>query len=217
MTRNRWIDDLQWIRPGQQTRSQRTQHAILDAAEALFARQGVDGTSVAAIAEEAKCSVGAVYHHFKDKEALLYALYKRMTDRFQSVSADALDPARWEGASIEDILRGYLEFSLRISRENPGFKQAALEAAQRNPALQQHYAEIQRDLYQGLRKLILARSDGIRHTDPDLAVRFVLDQFAAMIQLRKDKSAVYAQMHRRSDAHFIDQAIQSAKSYLKID
>lgn len=217
MTGNRWIDDLQWKRLGQQSRSQRTQDAILDAAEVLFAQHGVDGTAVAEIARRAQCSVGAVYHHFKDKDAVLYALYKRMTDRFQAVSASALDPARWEGASIEDILRGFLEFSLRIERESPGFKQAALEAVQKDPALQRHYAEILGGIYQGLRKLVLARRAEIGHPDPDLAVRFVLDQFAAMIRMRKDKSVRHAQMTRRSDAHFIEQAIQSAKSYLKID
>ena len=34
--KSRWISDLHWVRAGQQTRSQRTQESLLEAAEELF-------------------------------------------------------------------------------------------------------------------------------------------------------------------------------------
>ena len=51
MPKSRFISDLHWVREGQQTRSQKTQEALLDAAEALFSEQGADATSVAELRE----------------------------------------------------------------------------------------------------------------------------------------------------------------------
>ncbi|MFT6010928.1 MAG: AcrR family transcriptional regulator, partial [Candidatus Azotimanducaceae bacterium] len=58
MAKNRWISDLHWVRTGQQTRSQKTQALLLDAAATLFAEQGVDATAVVDVARRAGCSVG---------------------------------------------------------------------------------------------------------------------------------------------------------------
>jgi len=66
------------VRPGRQSRSQKTQESLLDAAEALFCEKGAEATSVADVAARAGSSVGAVYHHFRDKKALLYALFERV-------------------------------------------------------------------------------------------------------------------------------------------
>ena len=78
MARSRWISDLHWVRTGRQSRSQKTQEALLEAAAALFAEKGVEATSVADVAARAGCSVGSVYHHFRDKPALFEAVLARM-------------------------------------------------------------------------------------------------------------------------------------------
>lgn len=56
------------------------QAALLDAAEELIVEKGVEGASITEIAQRARASVGAVYHHFKDKKALCYAVFHRMTE-----------------------------------------------------------------------------------------------------------------------------------------
>jgi AcrR family transcriptional regulator len=50
---------------------------LLDAALALFARDGVARTSVRAIAERAGVAVGLLYNYFEGKDALLAALFER--------------------------------------------------------------------------------------------------------------------------------------------
>lgn len=55
-------------------RSERTQRDILDAALQLFSHNGYGATSVREIANAAKVSIGNVYHHFADKEAIFRAL-----------------------------------------------------------------------------------------------------------------------------------------------
>ena len=58
----------------QEERSQRSRAQILDAALALFSRQGYRATSMREIADKAGVSTGSVYHHFKDKETIFRAL-----------------------------------------------------------------------------------------------------------------------------------------------
>ena len=54
-----------------------TKSRILDAAERLFGRQGVRGTSIRAVTIEAGVNVAAVHYHFGSKDGLLSALLAR--------------------------------------------------------------------------------------------------------------------------------------------
>lgn len=56
-----------------------TRDAILDAAEAMFHRQGVASTSLADIAAAAKVTRGAIYWHFAGKPELFKAMSERVS------------------------------------------------------------------------------------------------------------------------------------------
>jgi TetR/AcrR family transcriptional regulator, fatty acid metabolism regulator protein len=56
-------------------RSARTRERIIEAATDVFARRGVHGTRVADIAERAGIAYGLVYHHFRNKEEILSAIF----------------------------------------------------------------------------------------------------------------------------------------------
>jgi AcrR family transcriptional regulator len=55
-------------------KSERSRRQVLDAALHLFSHHGYRGTSVRDIAQRANVSIGNVYHHFPDKEALFNTL-----------------------------------------------------------------------------------------------------------------------------------------------
>ena len=61
----------------QQERKARTREAILNAATRLFARRGVEATSLDDIAREIGMTKGAIYANFKNKRELVYALLDR--------------------------------------------------------------------------------------------------------------------------------------------
>lgn len=216
MPASKFISDLHWVREGQQSRSQKTQEALLDAAEELFSEQGADATSVADVARRAGCSVGAVYHHFRDKKALLYALCARMSEYKSATAREALDPQRWEGASVADVLHAYLEYSLATARERPAFRSAGLEASRNDPALLAHLADLHRETNAGLTRLLLARKAEIGHPQADLAIGFVLDQLAAMMKTRLDSILMPTELAAVTDELFIDQAMRSACGYLQV-
>jgi len=63
---------------------------ILDTALTLFSEHGYFNTSIHDIRREAGVSIGAIYHHFGNKEALAKALYDELLGRMQQAIDDAV-------------------------------------------------------------------------------------------------------------------------------
>ncbi|MGP1274846.1 MAG: TetR/AcrR family transcriptional regulator [Caulobacterales bacterium] len=216
MTTNRWISDLHWRRDSQQSRSEQTQSALLDAAEALIVEQGAEGASITRIAERAGVSVGAVYHHFKDKKALCYAVFQRVTDALSDLNRQAADPARWQGARVRDLLEGYIDLRLHASATGNVSKHAAALLMANDAELKAHMAEIKREGNLALLGLILARREEIGHPDPDFAARFVIDQLGAMITARTDPYQTVSAIAACDDAAFKAEALDWAAHALRL-
>lgn len=217
MTDNRWISDLHWRRAGKQTRSERTQSALMDAAETLILEKGTEATSIADIAAQAGFSVGAVYHHFKDKKALYFALFHRMTDAYEALNASASDPDLWKEASVRDLFRGYMEITLNAARETVAAKAAVSAVVADYPELAAHYAEIQGNTRKALLGLVLARRAEIGHRDPDHAAAFAIDQTAAMLRARIDPAQRAAALQAIDDETFIADALEMVAGYLELN
>lgn len=71
--------------------AEQTRNAILDAAECLFYERGVTATALEQIAKATSVTRGAVYWHFKDKNALLEALRAKFRPPQTEVVKLALD------------------------------------------------------------------------------------------------------------------------------
>ena len=61
----------------QQARRTATRNAILDAAAALFAARGVDGTTIDDIVAQAEVARGSFYYNFDSKEQVVLAISRR--------------------------------------------------------------------------------------------------------------------------------------------
>lgn len=64
--------------------------ALLDTAAAMFAAKGYDGTSIRDIAGAVGMLPGSLYYHFKSKEDLLLAVYRKGVARFEAAIDQAL-------------------------------------------------------------------------------------------------------------------------------
>ncbi|WP_322008938.1 helix-turn-helix domain-containing protein [Paraburkholderia sp. J12] len=84
-----------------------TREALLDAARELFTAQGYQQVSLEAIAQKARVTRGAFYHHFSGKpellDALVVALQAEATARVRAASA-AASPSQRVGAGIAAFL-----------------------------------------------------------------------------------------------------------------
>jgi AcrR family transcriptional regulator len=81
-----------------------TRSAILDAAETVFAQDGVQRARMEDVASAAGVAVGTLYNYFADREALLHALLESRRDELLY----RLDAALAERKPFEQRLRGLL-------------------------------------------------------------------------------------------------------------
>lgn len=94
-----------------------TRTAVLEAARTLFVAKGFEATSVDEIAQASHSSKGAVYHHFRDKQAIFAEVFRvSQSDVMQAVLPGALesmpgDASPWEQAllAISAVLRCYVD------------------------------------------------------------------------------------------------------------
>jgi TetR/AcrR family acrAB operon transcriptional repressor len=87
-----------------------TRDSILDAAEQLFVKQGVSGTTLQHIATAAGVTRGAIYWHFLDKGAMFNAMMERVKTPLESAmqqftDANPADPMEALRESLMNVFR----------------------------------------------------------------------------------------------------------------
>ncbi|MBB1314011.1 TetR/AcrR family transcriptional regulator [Aliivibrio sp. SR45-2] len=88
----------------------------IQAAIELFAAQGYEKTSIAQICESAKVSKGLVFHHFKNKDDLLRAVFVRMAEIINEVGENVNSVS--EEVSVKEKFIHLLEH-IFLSMTNP--------------------------------------------------------------------------------------------------
>ena len=120
------MDEMQWVRPPKQERSQKTLDVFLNSVETLLEEQGVETVSVKDIVARANLSVGGVYARFPNKEAVLRALHLRFSVEAKATVDVALDPKRWRGTHLSEALPKLVTFIAEDYRRRPGLRRAFL-------------------------------------------------------------------------------------------
>jgi AcrR family transcriptional regulator len=82
---------------------------LIDAAKALFARQGVDSTRINEITELADVGFGSFYNHFESKDAIVHAVLEETIAAqgaaIEAVTQDLEDPAEVIAAAHRHFVR----------------------------------------------------------------------------------------------------------------
>jgi len=110
-------------------RREQTRRQLLDAARALFARQGVENTRINEITEAADVGFGSFYNHFDSKEAIVEAVVGEAVtaqgDAVASVTADLDDPA--------EVVAAAHRYFVNLARNDPewGWLLIRLDASQK--------------------------------------------------------------------------------------
>lgn len=149
---------------------------IIDAARALFAAGGLQQVSMRNIAKRVGITQAAIYQHFEDKEAILFAIsegfFMRLIEDGIRTAAEETDPV----TRLKRCMRGYIEVGLMRPDEYrlvfmtniPGFEQRG----HRIPAGEEPPAELTKGkvayayLQEQVRELISAGL--LRDGDPEL-------------------------------------------------
>jgi AcrR family transcriptional regulator len=149
-----------------------TLHRILDAAERVLEEKSFTEATVAEIMEGAGVTVGAFYRRFPDKDALLHLLDERFFSEMKERGDTVLDPSRWNGASISDILIELARVAVETYRARRGVARGLFLRARVDPVIQATGREMNAHFIARLRELLLdpARRAQIAHPDPERAV-----------------------------------------------
>jgi AcrR family transcriptional regulator len=99
------LTERQWVRRGE----------LLEAARAVFERDGYHGTTVSAIVQAAGLSQGAFYLYFADKKAVFAALQEEMATllrrRIYWATRDEVDARRRLEAGLQAYFEYYQEYA----------------------------------------------------------------------------------------------------------
>jgi AcrR family transcriptional regulator len=84
---------------------------ILAAALKLFVGQGYFNTNVPDLSRESKCSVGSIYHNFRNKEEVATALYEESIAAFRRALEQSIGSLSDEEQIIKTLVKSFLRFS----------------------------------------------------------------------------------------------------------
>ena len=96
----------------QEEKEQRRQD-IIDAAEVVFAKKGVEKATMADVAKEARLSRGLIYFYFKDKDALYLAIMLRATQVLYDAFVKAITGRETGLDKVRAMGKAYVTFHYR--------------------------------------------------------------------------------------------------------
>jgi AcrR family transcriptional regulator len=125
--------------------------SLLDAAEAVVARQGIANLTLDAVAAEVGMSKGGLLHHFPSKDRLVQAMVVRSAEAWRAhfTRAYELMPAG-PGRMVRALLHHCLSDAKGWTRELQRSSSACFAALAQNPKLMAPMRDVYTDLHQRL-------------------------------------------------------------------
>lgn len=151
---------------------------ILLQALSCFLEKGIEATTIEMIRDRAEASVGVIYHHFKNKEGIISALFFAALDDQSQRREEALQQATSLQQGIISIVESYIDwveqnpdfarflYAARLNiAENNASEKLQLRNQQRNQALmawfqqQQDFAILQKIPHELLLSLVIGATE----------------------------------------------------------
>ena len=166
------------LRP-QQERSRAALAKIVQAAEKILRKAGIDGFSMAAVAEAADLPIGNIYRRFKGKDELLQAIKHDVTSRIEFAVADLL--SQREFSDIPSLVRAFVGAASKTFASDETLYRTVFESRTRNPVLNQIGLSGRRRVFAAYREALLPFLDGVPKTRAELLVHVSFHLLASAI------------------------------------
>jgi AcrR family transcriptional regulator len=196
-----------------------TKARILDAACALVADHGIEGTSIRDIAKESKVSLATVLHYYGSKdglyEACIEAMYKEL-DQLKSTLITTLVPGSQSGQSIEQTIEQAIRASNKFAKQHRAAHRLVLRAnideGGMRPDRREKYLGQMTDDVAGVLAMLLgvdrARARIVHSSVAHLIVRYSLQPGPELKLITGKKS------ERDAEAAIEDHIVELAKALL---
>lgn len=156
---------------------------VLDSALDLFSERGYFNTSIHDIRREAGVSIGAIYHHFENKEALAKSLYESLLGQMDQ----AIEDSCFQKQGSLKKSRAIIEKLFSLTIEHPKQMQFVL-LAQHREYLPDEAPICSSKPFQAMKKVILEGIEAgeIRDIEPWVAATTMFGGALRMMNLQLD-------------------------------
>lgn len=152
---------------------------LTDIAIDCFARYGFQATSIDRIAKAAGLTKGALYYHFRDKEALLFAAVTTRLTQFEHRVVTDLAAEPDPAAALREVARVCLDHATK-SNHRRMIVTLMVEAIDTNPRLAAEFRAMMQRFRAVLQRLV-ERGQDSRRFRPDVAARVAAEVFTGAI------------------------------------
>ena len=207
--------------PPLQERSRESLRRMLDAAEVVLARYGLQGTTLPRIAKRAGISPANVYRRFRDKDALMAAVFERVRKRSAAESTAAVDPEMVRPIGLVQFSRNIIEGMIRNFRADAGLSRATVEYSEQHwdAAFVRRTRASEVRSFETMVKTFMIWRDQIKHPDPESAVRFGFIMVALTLRelILFERSRIFADIQPLDDALLRKELPRLFLSYLGVE
>ncbi len=190
-------------RPARQDRSRESLRKMLDAAEIVLATHGLQGATLSRIAARAGVSPANVYRRFRDKDALMQAVFLRLSQRSSAEVKNQFDPEKVPPIGLVQFSRNVIEGMIRGYRADARLSRVAVEYSELHWEVG-FVRKARASEAQSFRRMVdtfLIWRDQIKNPDPERAIRFafLMVSFALRELILFDRSHIFAAILPLSD------------------
>ncbi len=149
---------------------------MLDAAEAVLEKHGLQGTTLQKIAKAAGLAPATVYRRFPDKDALMAAVFDRFSGIGDEQLAQPVDLEAIRKIGLQQFAKMWVGNMIVGFRTRPGLIRASVSYSQQHPGsafVRRKFGLEVRGFRQAVGMFLLWR-DEIRHPDPEQGVAFAM-------------------------------------------
>jgi len=184
-----------------------------------MARQGLDGATIPRIARAAGVSPANVYRRFRDKDALLTAVFGRFSEAGEAAADRPPDEGTLRGVGLEGVVRGWIAALVASYRARTKLIRATMEYARRNasaPFIRRQVAAESRG-FEGMAQVLLLFRDEIRHPEPERAVRWGMLTAGAVLKDRVlfDEAGLIQGLLPLTDEQLCEELVRTLLSHLR--
>lgn len=149
-------------------------------------RYGLDGATLPRIARAAGVSPANVYRRFRDKDALIAAMFRRFSEANAEEAERPLDTQALRALGLEALVRNWTGALVGAYRARPGLMRATMEYGHRHPeaAFIRRQTALEARNFDRMAAALLLFRDQIHHPDPAFAVRWAMLTAGAVLRDR---------------------------------
>jgi len=177
-----------------QERSTRTQAAILDAARALMSEGGIESLTISEVASRVGMTKGAFYARFRNKDALLHALFEETFEINRKAIDDLTSRVRAADADLAEIIKTFVPPALALVRESSALFRLFGSDHSGPPNDQDRAVVLLEDAIAAMRSLLREHAHEIPGREPDTCAAMLVVLVQGMVDwsmlLRRSENPV---------------------------